>query len=415
MSLTCAEILAIVETSPEWPDFVGDGASIPWEWIPLPWSMILYAWKQRLDAAAPQAFRLHDFCYDLRSDGLGISRDDADLCLYADLLNAVTAVEAAVVYAAVARFGGRYFHQTRNPLFARASVRNMEVAHTKGPSMPFKCTMLFEDSTNASGGANPDVTRVAGWSESWYFNGDLDGCRQAFIFGAGAGGARPLCAVRAACLPKSARISGQRIQQVSPVGPSQSYGVSFPGGNFETDTPFMALLCGCSADGVNKARKFTVTCIPDEFVVQGEFAPSRLYNDKLRTYFNYLDGVFSVKARDGSNPNFRLVSIDATGKAKTLFANPFAIGDVVYVTGAVDAGNNKRSGRYTVLAIFPLTNEVVLQGWNWGQTAGGVMYLAGTLYPAVSGQPYAIRIKAKKVGRPFTQYRGRRSKRKQKV
>lgn len=407
---TCDEIRAIVETSPYWADFVGDGASIPWEWFPPPISLALAEYKASLDAACPEAFRLHDFLYDLRSEGLGITRQEADFCLLEDL-DACGVPTAGLVFYVVSTYSEIYFHKVWNPTFSRA--HDIPFADPGGSMSTYKATMLLEIATNRSGAATPSVSRVAGWSESWYIEDVTSDEAQAYLLGPSPPGGVGLCQARAGLLPSSGRIVGSRLQLTGTKAPSSTYGRTFPGTSGKsTDTPFMALLCATLAVGGVKARRFTLRGIPDVVVTDGEYAPDGTFATALNLFFNQL-GNFSFKGQDTAAPSFPINTIDGTGLLTTNAANTIAVNDMVKVTGALDATNVRRSGTYKVTNVMPLTFGVQLQGWPFGLCSGGNVQLASVAFSRVNRATCEpLRVSSRKVGRPFTGYRGRRSKRK---
>ena len=80
--------------------------------------------------------------------------------------------------------------------------------------MPYvKCTALFELVTGTETRSGISRPRTGGWSESWYYSGDVPQARAAF---------RRVCTRRAALLSPGGKIVGQRYQRADPVArPSQ--------------------------------------------------------------------------------------------------------------------------------------------------------------------------------------------------
>lgn len=405
---TCAEILAIVETSPVWPTYRGDGASVPWQDLPWPLQQLGYAYKLYLDALSPEAFRLHDFLYGA-SYGLGITREEADNCLFLDLLP-LDPVNAQIVYVACRVGGGPNFLPFPAP---QLNAHNRGLVFGDGHMPTYKVTMLFQQATNTGGLANPPVRRLAGWSESVYINTSSITSLLQYLFGPGSGSRGPICPARAALLPGAASMVGQRVQLVPPAGASQSLGRQFPGNTFfASDIPSMGLLCNVIPAGETKVRRITLRGIPDSQVVEGEFSPVQRYTDALNAYFESLRNT-AVRGRDAGTPAFPVNNVTGLGLLTCNALIPFAVNDFVQVTGAIDGLQKKRSGVFRVTNTIPLTFQVQLQGWPFGVCTGGVVKANAFAFSDIGeGQFNVGRIVTRKVGAPFARFVGRRSKRK---
>lgn len=104
---TAAQLRAAAVRTGTYTPYVGDGASVPWETVilvSLPAGLTLRAFKAYLDAAAPEAFKLHDWLYTLYGRFILASREEADMALFEELAVA-DPIAARIVYAAV-RLGG---------------------------------------------------------------------------------------------------------------------------------------------------------------------------------------------------------------------------------------------------------------------------------------------------------------------
>lgn len=402
-----AEVRAAAEADPAYSGFVGDGASIPWQYFPPPISFGLLAYKTYLDALAPGSFKLHDFLYATESIPLRITREDADFTLFFELLP-LNPSDAAVVYQCVRRGGAPYFHprvvaRSRPNMFG--GVLNMAT---------FKVTMLLQLATNTSGEAVPNIRRLAGWSESWYATEASISSLLPFVVGPAPGQPPALCPARAALLPAAAVIVGQRIQQIEPVGASQTFSRAFPGtAALAQDVPSMGLLCTVIPAGDSRARRFTIRGIPDARVVQGEYVPSSAFQMALAQYFYSLTQ-FNVGGRDRALESWEIDTISGPGVVNYYGQGtfPFAPGDTCFIRGTTDALLRKRSGRFTVRSAVGGSNQLTLATWPYGACTGGRVQLAGSSYPNIGIGNFAIgRIVQRKVGRPFVAFRGRRSKR----
>jgi len=266
----------------------------------------------------------------------------------------------------------------------------------------FKMTMLMELQTNPSG--TSVGARIGGWSESWYWDNALTVGKSAF---------QNLCQKRAALLPTSARVTGQRYQQVGPsVGASQIDSRIYPGlSATATDVPQMAILVKVGATGgLNNIRNWVMRGLPDARVVEGEYAPSVAFTTAFTAYANALSGfLFRGKnlAADQAEINF----IDANGVATLNGPLATSAGTMVQIKRTIDANEHSFSGRFKV-GTGPTSSVVPLINWQAGLTQGGIMQLYQIIYPNVDISNVTLgRVIVKKVGRPFTGYRGRRSNR----
>src|SRR5262249_51358223 len=111
--------------------------------------------------------------------------------------------------------------------------------------MLFKFTMLMQHATNVSD-PTAAARRLGGFSESWYFQGNSpqDLYAAAGLTPLGINLAIPqLMPARAGFLPNGSSIVGARVQQLDPLGPSQSFAYLLQGlGGIAPDIPQMALL-----------------------------------------------------------------------------------------------------------------------------------------------------------------------------
>lgn len=271
----------------------------------------------------------------------------------------------------------------------------------------FKHSMLIQQSTIQP--MNNAIIRVGGWSESWY-----------------AGSAAPtffaaLCQLRAPLLPNNAAIVGQRIQQVDPAGSAQVFSRVYPGtAGLQPDIPQMALLCRARGVNVTNTRSVILRGLPDARVTNGEYDPSLAYDAALQAYFAGLVSQFwQFRGRklDAATVPILSVRVRPTIVPETITVNTseafggwVAVGKVVQITGSVDADGLRRTATVKVTAVDSGSANFDAINWPWGDTDGGRVREFGIVYPQVS-EVAVSRVITRKVGRPFTSYRGRRSRR----
>jgi len=266
----------------------------------------------------------------------------------------------------------------------------------------FKCTMILNHVSNF---ANPAATlsRIAGNSESYYTETDSESvARSRFSL---------LCIARARLLPGGARITGQRYQQVSPVGSASTAGVNYPGATANAADIAQAALSVRvqSASTINNGTLGLHYC-PDNQLVLGEYTPTPLFAGDLSVFFTTLSsGQWKFKALDLTQEKLDLVGISSVGVGTTVQVNTINVDDTVKVYSTVEiVTDRKHSGTFKISAIAGAT--FTLSNWPHGQTVLGKIRKAITIYPTIGsvGTPKAA---ARKPGRPSSGYRGRRSAR----
>lgn len=273
--------------------------------------------------------------------------------------------------------------------------------------MIIKCTMLFQLATGTES-PNPSLRRIGGWSESFY--ADVASMSDAITLVNGASDWRPtsLCPARAALLPNSAQIIGQRFQQVSPVGRSQSLNQIWNGSSgYHCDIPQMALLTRIPAAGASNIRPYMIRGIPDSLVQDGEFAPEPNYNRAITGLFTSLSQ-FCMRVKSGVVFPEDIASIDGTGKIIFNAVRPaIAVGSYVTLAG-VRVSGGVVSGTFRVASIGPESLAMTIASWTSGPGLGGTGVQTTTTHPTLDGSNATVgRIIVKKVGRPFVAYRGR--------
>ena len=284
----------------------------------------------------------------------------------------------------------------------------------------FKVTLLFQQLSKAAD-PNYPVHRVGGWSESWYITAaSLSSAivtiklpsTQNLQGGGGTFGATDFLGARAALLASGASIVGVRLQQVNPPGPSQTLPINIAGApGTMNDVPQMALLVRAPGIGVQNVRRFTLRGIPDQNVVEGEFVVGTNYSVLLTNFFQSILG-FQFRARDLSQPAFKILNVSPAGLTSTEANVSAIVGSICRVLKSKDSGGRLRGGRFSTNAGLGGTNSITINNWPWGATTGGSIRLDGIVYPTVDVANISVsRIITRRVGRPFTGYRGRRSAR----
>lgn len=269
-----------------------------------------------------------------------------------------------------------------------------------------KSTMLFELVTNDGEVGKPH--RIAGWSESYYQNELTNFASNIQFF-------ESLCQRRAALLPTGASIVGQRYQIVDPVGTSQTGDRLFPGGsNLAADYPGLAMFMRIPASGARNIGHVALRGIPDARCVLGEYSNfSETYNSAIVAFLSLLNSaIWRFKGRDLSQIAYPMIGIAANGTFTTEGNHTLNAGDMVRVLRTNDEDGNQVGGRFKIIAPVTATSGVLLN-YDLGETTKGAIRKDLTVYPQYGTLAQVRpRIVARKVGRPFTGFRGRASKKK---
>lgn len=268
----------------------------------------------------------------------------------------------------------------------------------------WKCSMILQQSTG-SAEADAAAIRVAGWTESWYDDGGnpFDSVKRQF---------RALCQARAAILPTSAVIKGQRYQLVAPTGPASIDTAIFPGNKGLCDYPALAIYGRVAGTGVVNTRPLYLRGVPDAQITRGEFTPSATYNRALKAFIAELDG-WNFRCTDKSGPTVPIVGIAADGTVTTSepLTGAARYKRIKVLKTTVNLTGNFAGGLYYI-GTFTDTQNFKLTNWTAGEASGGSIRLYDFTYPAIGANAVTIsRVVTKKVGRPPELFRGRRSKR----
>lgn len=272
-----------------------------------------------------------------------------------------------------------------------------------GEHMPaYKLTMIFQVTTQPQGSAA--IPRTAGWTESVY-NGVLTSATRASF-------AR-LQQARAALLPPSAAIIGQRYQVVLPTGGSSTSADKYPGtayitpgDNLLTDIPSVGLLIKSNTNTVNVASR-VLRGLPDDWVQGGELRQFSPIQTAINAYFGQLTG-WSMLGRNLTAPRIPIFNIEGT---TLTLVDPTAltVGGVLRISRAKDVNGILRSATVRVVAALT-TSTYTIQGWTYGDTTDGQLRDVTPDIHAITTSSVA-RVVTKKVGRPLFVFHGKRSKR----
>jgi len=267
-----------------------------------------------------------------------------------------------------------------------------------------KLSMLFHVATG--GGENdPALQRTGGWSENWYDDVSLDNPAVKTAF-------RRFCAARAALLPTSAFIIGQRYQSIDPAGPSSVELMRYPGLSGETDHPNSSLYCKLAGINVRQTRPTWIRCIPDDFCIRGEFKPSRVYSQRLEAFAAQAQD-WNFKCQDLGNDISTIIGIESDGTFSLSEALPgLAAGQrVKIVRTTVNLTERQVGGYFTVVAPASTTTGKLFN-WPHGESSKGTMRLANFIYPTIPANALTIgTMGTRKIGKPFFSFVGRQSKR----
>jgi len=270
--------------------------------------------------------------------------------------------------------------------------------------MATKCTMLIQTGTVLSTGK---PGRLGGFSESWYTNRVFDASLVTAFF--------QLCQVRAALLPQTSTIVGARFQQTDGYtsGASESVNVNLPGtSGILTDSPQMALKIQINASASANKKLIILRSLPDAIVVTGEYAPSTAFNTALQNFVTTLGvGQWCWRGQQLDATAVPVLTIGADGTYFTSQPSTLASGNLVKVLRTRNAAGRQKGGLYSINVTGPSSGVIV--GWNHGVCTGGRLRKYNIIFPQAPtsgplnyGTPQCI---VKKVGRPFNQYRGRKS------
>jgi len=222
---------------------------------------------------------------------------------------------------------------------------------------------------------------------------------------------------RANLLPGSAAIVGFRTQiytisgnKLLPGGASSGR-QGLPGQpSLGTDLPQVALMFNCASVTSPNNTRMILRGMPDTIMSGGEYQPTPTFAGLVTQFQNSMIGMnFGFVGRDLAQASVRVLKIVVNViSLEQIPATGLNVGDFIRLHRVYDDDFNPVKGAFVVTAIAGA--NITVQGLN-----ASVSEPSGTLRRDVlSYFPYgaiqAVRAVVKKVGRPFEQYRGRRSK-----
>lgn len=273
--------------------------------------------------------------------------------------------------------------------------------------MPYRYDMMLQLTTKPVN-AQTAIPHTGGWSESHWRNDLIP-----FVHP----NVTRLLQGRAGALPKQASIVGLRICNYTVSGNRLLPGATsitkflMPGAGYDCDVPQMGLEMGASTNGQNSNR-FTLRAIPDAMVVFGEYSPTPEFSRAINEICQNLSGNgWCIQGRVLSNLTYRVVGVTALGVATLNGAPAVAVGDYMRTLRIRDVDGFSIEGAFYVSAVAG--NTVTLMGWPADTVVQGSGFMRKdevNLFPISSVVP--SRVVVRKVGRPFEQYRGKRSRKK---
>lgn len=395
-------------------DYVGDGYSVPWEValpLNLPIGYTLWTYKAYLDANWPDGAKLHDWCYTPYGSLINVTREESDLALF-EYINRFSPIDAAIVYAAV-RAGGFPFFGTSQTGYTGSQVERSthNIAETNRlksgvATMPSKIVMLINGLTEK---APPDPQlgyagsfHAFGVTESFWLN--------LTNFATITNRVHEICLARAGLLPLNCEIVAARVY-TDGVGTSRLIPLGYRGDTGVLNLAGDAILCQTQTSGVLFQRKFWIHCVPDEQVQNGEWQPTANYKQRTIAYLNKLIAYAMWYAQARTN-QVGIVTVTSAGLVTFGNAHGFNVGDQVRITRVYLSSLGRfYGGTFRVATVGPLSTQLTLNGWPAYNGAGGIAFTKGTQFVGMTDVD-VLRGGIRKVGRPFTVYHGRRSKRK---
>ncbi len=273
--------------------------------------------------------------------------------------------------------------------------------------MPTRLTNIFQVTTAP---ANLALARAhtGGWSESFWTN-------------LSPAAYNPIWAwqqqKRAILLPATAAIVGYRTQEYTISGNKLLPGgaasgrQNLPGGSSRiTDLPQVSLMLNCATAGSPNTSRLILRGIPDDVMEGGEYQPNAAFQAAVTQLINSMVGFnFGFVGRDLSQASVRVLKIAVNLiTVDQIPGTGLAVGDFVRLHRVYDDNNNPVKGAFPVTAIAGNVLTVAGLDATLTRPSGTLRKDLLQLFSYRSMQP--IRAVVKKVGRPFEQYRGRRSK-----
>jgi len=267
-----------------------------------------------------------------------------------------------------------------------------------------KFTMLFQLSTFGQSGTT--LNRVAGFSESWYTAIPYSASLLSI--------ASNMAQLRAALLPTSGNIVGFRFQETNGITSSASVSVpaALPGtADSATDKPNVAVQFQLNSSGGGANRKLLVIRgVPDENTIAGGYRPTPAYRTAMTNWLSELvSRPWQWRGRDLTQTSYPILTISLNGTFQLGAPTVIPTETMVQVLRSRNEAGRQKGGFFFMTRTTALTGTLL--GWNHGDCTGGRMRAAGIVFPAPQAfvLPPVGKSVSKKAGRPFDQYRGRRS------
>jgi hypothetical protein len=272
--------------------------------------------------------------------------------------------------------------------------------------MPVRYSLLFSYASTPNVGT-PAATRTGGWSESYWLADDAPNPTAVAA----------LRSARRLLLPSSCVIDGYRQQLFtlvngvySPGGASTVLGALVGNQSYTADVPQMALQLNASSNIYTNTRKFSIRGIPDVCVAGGEANFSAGYKGLLTSFFNAISSnVFGYPGRDLTQPVQGIAGV--AGNVLTLDgAAAFGVNDWAELIKCRTLEGVPVTGKFKVTAVAGATVTLLDFPNISGLVPTSKITRLVQRFNPMQTIDYS-RIVVRKIGRPFVQYRGRRSKR----
>jgi len=403
-------------------NYVGDGYSVPYQVsagdFPLGFSHGMLAYKTYLDKFYKEFSRLHDWLYTPYGALINATREESDLALREEL-GTQSPIDAEVVYRACQAFGFLYFGLSavgyrgdvvtgQKPDMPLADNR---IFKQEGSDMAIKAVILFQQTTTV-GNAAPDlnytgVARTAGWSESLYGPATVADIVKLLKGPSEVAGRFPLLQARANILSSSASILGVRLYQ-SGAGKGQLLNVQYNGTNGASDQPSASLLCSALSSATGQSRRWTIRGFADDDIKFGEYTAVGSTPTRLKEYFDSLSG-FGWQAQLETN-KVKIEKISAAGVIDLADVSPISTGTWITIKNTTRKSDGVRlGGRFKVVATGVKT--LTIDEWTNGATKGGTLSVVTQAFQDFANAVKSVvRATNRRVGRPFSGYRGRKSR-----
>lgn len=269
----------------------------------------------------------------------------------------------------------------------------------------YKCSLVLSVVTTPTQ-AQVSSPHAGGWSEQFWRNGDALTLQQAQL----------IAQARANMLPRQCQVIGMRQQLYQIVGNilrpggSAIYTIVRPGAsNWNVDVPQACLNLVLTAAGSANKGRYTLRGLPDDVVENGEFAPDNAFTLRLTQWRQLLasNGIGFI-ARD-----LAAVTTDVLGSATVNVVvrstAGLAANDYVRFLKVHNLAGESVEGSFQVGAIVDGTQFTTIPALAETLAQGGKVRKDLLVFLATS-EVGVGRVGVRKIGRPSSGYRGRRSR-----